>query len=129
MGTRRNISATVAVALVAAVFLFSHGPATSGTFKEADKPIAAQLFASPEKYAGRTVTIYGLVIGVEPDGSNFLLQDVSQAPLKVVRSDGRFTMPGDQLIVVGKFVPDKGNTRLEAETVTVTKVTGGGGCC
>ncbi|MEX2129596.1 MAG: hypothetical protein WD871_15335 [Xanthobacteraceae bacterium] len=92
------------------------------------RPIIAQLVANPDAFAGRTIEIYGLVI--EGDAKNeFLLQDVSQRPLRVVNNARLTVAVGDQLTVVGKFNAGPRSIFVTAERLIPTKVTGGGGCC
>lgn len=96
---------------------------------EVDKPIIAHLLAAQEVYNGRTVTIYGLVIETEQAGRVFLLQDVSQMPLRIVRADGTATAVGDQVLVEGVFESGPNGPQLSAHKIKQTKVLGGGGCC
>lgn len=96
---------------------------------EAGKPIIAQLVADASGYDGHTVTIYGLVIATAEGGREFMLQDVSQIPLKIVRTDGMSSAVGDQILVQGLFVANRGDPYLEARKITHTQVLGGGGCC
>lgn len=96
---------------------------------DSDNPIIAHLYADPANYDGRQVTIYGLVVEADRDGRWFMLQDVSQMRLKVVRTDGLPTIVGDQVLIRGPFKANRGNPYLEARQVTYTKVLGGGGCC
>jgi len=94
-----------------------------------DKPIVAQLIADAGGYNGRSVTIYGLVIKVTGAGQEFLLQDVSQMPLKIMRTDGMPTSVNDQVLVEGVFFANRGDPYLKARKITYTQVLGGGGCC
>jgi hypothetical protein len=88
------------------------------------RPIIAQLFASPEAFAGKKVEVYGLVI--ESDAkTEFLLQDVSQRPLRVLGN----ASVGDQVTVLGTVQTDAMTIYLSAESLKSTKVLGGGGCC
>ena len=96
---------------------------------EADKPIIAQLIANAGGYNGRSVTIYGLVIEVTRAGQEFLLQDVSQMPLKIMRTDSMPTSVNDQVLVEGVFFANRGDPYLKARKITYTQVLGGGGCC
>jgi hypothetical protein len=96
---------------------------------EVDKPIIALLYDDMARYDGRSVTIYGLVIETAKLGREFLLQDVSQMPLRIVRTEGFPAFVGDQMLVQGVFVANDGNPYLEARKITYTKVLGGGGCC
>lgn len=89
-----------------------------------ERPIIAQLFADPDRFAGRKIEIYGLV--VESNIRNeFFLQDVSQRSLRVLGA----AAVGDQLTVIGKINLSAQSLYLTAEQIIPTKVTGGGGCC
>ena len=96
---------------------------------EVDKPIIANLYGDAALYHGRSVTIYGLVIETAKLGREFMLQDVSQMPLRIVRTDGFPAVVGDEMLVQGVFVANDGDPYLEARKITHTKVLGGGGCC
>jgi hypothetical protein len=96
---------------------------------EVDKPIIANLYGDSTGYDGRSVTIYGLVIETAKLGQEFMLQDVSQMPLRIIRTDGIPTSVGDEMLVQGVFVANDGDPYLEARKITHTKVLGGGGCC
>lgn len=91
-------------------------------------PIIAQLYSDPDHYAGHTVMIYGLVVG-KPSSSTFMLQDVSQHPLKIVENAKLKATIGDQLIVVGVFHNASGGPFVTATSLIRAKVLGGGGCC
>jgi hypothetical protein len=91
-------------------------------------PIIAELFADPARYEGRQVMIYGLVIEAVSN-STFLLQDVSQRPLKILGSDKLKAAVGDQLIVVGSFHSALDGPYLSATALIPTQVVAGGGCC
>ena len=67
------------------------------------RPIIAELFAKPKAFAGRRIAIYGLVIESNPAGTEFLLQDVSQRPLKIIGGKRLKAAAGDQLTVIGTF--------------------------
>jgi len=108
----------VGVGAVSAMAFFLNQP------EHVEKPIIAQLYAEPDRFAGRTVEIYGLVVRSDAN-SEFLLQDVSQRPLRVIGA----AAIGDQLTVIGKFHSLPHSVFLAAEKVVVTKVLGGGGCC
>jgi hypothetical protein len=92
-------------------------------------PIIAQLYADPEVYAGRSISIYGLVIEATSEGWVFMLQDVSFRPLKIVGGALARAAPGDQVTVVGRLRQDAGEPYLAATLVIPTRVTAGGGCC
>jgi hypothetical protein len=92
------------------------------------RPIIAQLLSDPAAYAGKPVTIYGLVIE-QSTNSEFLLQDVSQRPLRIVGTNGVHGAVGDELILHGVLAGDRRNPYFLARSSTKTKVLGGGGCC
>lgn len=91
-------------------------------------PIIAQLYGDPDHYAGRTVMIYGLVVG-QQSPSTFMLQDVSAHPLKIVGNAKLKAAIGDQLIVVGVFHKSSTGPFVAATSLVHAKVLGGGGCC
>jgi hypothetical protein len=93
-----------------------------------EHPIIAQLYNNPGQFADRSITIYGLVVEKGPD-STFLLQDVSQRPLKIVGNDEFKVAVGDQLIVIGFFYASPDGPYLAANALIPTKVVAGGGCC
>src|SRR5262245_23434325 len=90
--------------------------------------IIAQLYDDPGRYANRTVTIYGLVIEAKTR-STFMLQDVSQHPLRIVGSENLKAAVGDQLIVIGVLHTDSEGPYLSAQELIATRVVAGGGCC
>jgi hypothetical protein len=92
-------------------------------------PIIAQVVAEPEAFAGKLVSIYGLVIESQASGREFMLQDVSQQPLKVVGSEKLMAAVGDQLTVIGIFKWDGRSPYVAASMLIPTRVFGGGGCC
>ncbi len=92
------------------------------------RPIIAELFAKPTAFAGRRIAIYGLVIESNPTGTEFLLQDVSQRPLKIVGGNRLKAAVGDQLTVIGTFRAVR-PPYVAAEILRATRVIGGGGCC
>jgi hypothetical protein len=93
-----------------------------------EHPIIAQLYSDPGRYADRSITIYGLVVEEGPN-STFLLQDVSQRPLKIVGKAELKAAVGDQLIVIGFFHADPDGPYLVAKALIPTQVVAGGGCC
>ncbi len=116
--------------IVAVALLLAPNPMGDWTAAaEADKPIIAYLVADSEAYDGRSVVIYGLVIETIGMGRVFMLQDVSQMPLRIIRTDGLPTMVGDQMLVHGVFMRNRGDPYLEASKITATTVVNGGGCC
>jgi len=124
---RRRAAAGLLLAVLLALPL-PHAPARAAD-SAAARPIIAELFAAPEHFAGRDLTVYGLVIEASKDGRRFYLQDVSQMPLSVRRLDSGVTLAGDQIVVTGTLVVEQGVPRLEATKITFAKVVGGGGCC
>jgi hypothetical protein len=92
-------------------------------------PIIAQLLAEPELFAQRLVVVYGLVVEATETGTEFMLQDVSQRPLKVIGNNALKAVAGAELTVIGTFHPDEGEPYLVAITIMPTRVLGGGGCC
>lgn len=98
-------------------------PSTAATATET--PIIAELVASPEAFTGKTVVIYGLVVSVSEGGTVFMLQDVSQNPLRVVGAGGASVEIGDQVLVRGVFRVDGGQHYVSAERIEPVKVTGG----
>jgi hypothetical protein len=114
--------------VLVALFLLGHLTGVSATRVEHDKPIIANVIADAQSFDGKHIVIYGLVIETSHGGKVFLLQDVSQIPLKIVGRDGLIARVGDQLLVQGVF--HNGNEPyVQAESLTPTKVLGGGGCC
>jgi hypothetical protein len=112
------------------ILLTAHTCLVAGrSYGETDKPIIAHLLASPSAYKGRIITIYGLVIETEQAGRVFMLQDVSQIPLKIVRADGKGTALYDQVLVNGVFEIGPHGPRFNALKVEKAKVLAGGGCC
>ncbi len=93
------------------------------------RPIIAELFAKPMAFSGRRIAIYGLVIESNPTGTEFLLQDVSQRPLKIIGGRRLKATAGDQLTVVGIFHRHASSPFLVAKELIPTVVIGGGGCC
>ena len=93
-----------------------------------DYPIIAELYSDPARYSGRSVIIYGLVVESVSD-SVFMLQDVSQHPLKVIGNDKLKATVGDQLIVLGLFHAASDGPYISAKSLIPTQVVAGGGCC
>jgi hypothetical protein len=121
--------ATLLLALGLALLPGSQSRAQSNDEQQADEhPIIAQLYSDPARYADRSITIYGLVVE-EKANSTFLLQDVSQRPLKIVGSDELKAAVGDQLIVTGYFHPNSDEPYIVAKSLIPTQVVAGGGCC
>jgi hypothetical protein len=91
-----------------------------------ETPIIAELLASPEQFAGKRVVVYGVVVGVM--GPAFALQDVSQAPLRVVGAAGAGVRVGDQVLVRGVFRLEGAQRYVSAEDIEAVQVAGGCGC-
>jgi hypothetical protein len=117
------------LALVAAATVVLTGMARAGGSEERDKPIIAQLMHDAGSYDGAAVTVYGLVIEAHDGGRAFVLQDVSQMPLRVHGREGVGVEVGDQLLITGIFHANEGAPYLEGRLLIPTKVLGGGGCC
>lgn len=116
--------------ILAAVTCFLVDPALAIEIKrdDASRPIIAQMLHDPTLYLSKPVTIYGLVI--ERLGrSSFVLQDVSQRPLKVVGGPRVRAATGDQVTVYGVLVRDRNDYYFAARSLIPTRVLGGGGCC
>ena len=117
---------TAALLLIGAAAA-AHAQLLSGP-KADDYPIIAELYANPARFVGRTVMVYGLVVD-RSSASIFMLQDVSQHPLKIVGNAKFHTAAGDQIIVVGTFKTADGGPYIVATSIVHAKVLGGGGCC
>ncbi|MGE3147482.1 hypothetical protein [Pseudorhodoplanes sp.] len=122
-----GLRAVLAACALGGWCVVSHSAAEVAT-REPERPIIAQLLSDPASYAGRQVIVYGLVIESISDAV-FLLQDVSQRPLKVVAAPGRKIAVGDQLTVTGEFDAQAAPPVLHAVELVPTRVLGGGGCC
>ena len=118
--------APVTIAVV--VLLSQASLATEAKRDDATRPIIAQMLSNPGAYANKPVTIYGLVIETESD-SVFILQDVSQQPLKVVGTRGIKAAVGDQITIRGVLSKNRNGLYFTARSLTPTRVLGGGGCC
>jgi hypothetical protein len=120
-----------AAAAMAMTLLF--GMVNAQSVRSADEeiltPIIAQLYAEPAVYAGRPISIYGLVIEAAAGGTVFMLQDVSQHPLRIVGNALMKAAPGDQLTIVGTLRRDAGGLYVAATLTIPTRIVGGGGCC
>jgi hypothetical protein len=92
-------------------------------------PIIAAVVAEPDLYEGKTVSIYGLVIKVDPVARTFLLQDVSQRPLLVRNTTGPDVSEGDQLQIEGPVHRSASEIWVAADKVGKVRVLAGGGCC
>ena len=99
-----------------------------GDLQPDEHPIIAQLYSDPGRYVDRSITIYGIVVEKGPN-STFLLQDVSQRPLKIVGKDEFKATVGDQMIVIGFFHAGPDGPYLAAKALIPTQVVAGGGCC
>jgi hypothetical protein len=121
-----------AVVAAAMVLLAAAGVARSAGDGQGDqelRPIIAQLYAAPRDFAGRRIVIYGLVVESSTSGAEFMLQDVSQHPLRIVGAGALTAAVGDQAMVIGTFRDDPDAPYVAADALIATKVLGGGGCC
>ena len=114
--------------IAVAVFLNQASGTAEVKRDDATRPIIAQMLSDPDAYANKPVTIYGLVIERESD-SVFILQDVSQRPLKVVGTHGVKAAIGDQITIRGVLSKNRNGPYFKARSLTHTRVLGGGGCC
>jgi hypothetical protein len=121
---KKAIPVTVAVMF----FLSRASGAIEITRDDATRPIIAQMLSDPAAYANKLVTIYGLVIE-KKSNSVFILQDVSQRPLKVVGTHGVKASVGDQITIRGVLSKNHNGLYFTARSLTPTRVLGGGGCC
>lgn len=120
---------SVAIVTAAFVVFLSHASVASPlTRDDATRPIIAQLVNDPGAYVNKPVTIYGLVIE-KVSKSVFILQDVSQRPLKVVGTHGVKAAVGDQVTLHGVLAKNRYGLYFVARSLTQTRVLGGGGCC
>jgi hypothetical protein len=101
----------------------------TGVREKIPAPIIAQLYAEPAVYESRPVSVYGLVIEASSDGTVFMLQDVSQRPLKIVSGPTMKAAAGDQVTIVGTLRRDADGPYLAATLIVPTRVLAGGGCC
>ncbi len=99
-----------------------------GESAQEQTPIIAEIFADPSRYSTRATSIYGLVIELT-SRDEFLLQDISQHPLRVRVTSGQSVSVGDQVSILGVVETDHGEPVFKATMVLPTKVLGGGGCC
>lgn len=116
------------VTIAAVVFLSHTCGAAEIARDDATRPIIAQMLSNPAAYANKPVMIYGLVIEKESN-SVFILQDVSQQPLKVVGTHGVKAAVGDQVTIRGVLSKNRNGFYFTARSLTQTRVLGGGGCC
>ena len=116
------------VAIAVVVFLSQASGAAEIARDDATRPIIAQMLSNPAAYANKPVMIYGLVIEKESN-SVFILQDVSQQPLKVVGTRGVKAAVGDQVTIRGVLSKNCNGLYFTARSLTPTRVLGGGGCC
>lgn len=125
------MSRTTAILVMLSVLLASAPVNTQAAERvtKLPRPIIAELFAKPKAFAGRNIAVYGLVIESNSMGTEFLLQDVSQRPLKIIGSKRLKAATGDQLTVIGTFHRHPSSPFLVAKELIPTVVIGGGGCC
>ena len=125
------IAARIAAAMLVGAVTFGlagHGAIATDP-PPPQRPIISELFWDAEGFHGRKVVVYGLVIETADAGRVFMLQDVSQMPLRVEVTDGTTVWNGEQLLVEGMVVQSDGEPTLKATRIVPTKVLGGGGCC
>ncbi len=94
-----------------------------------ERPIIAGVVADPQRYLGRRIEVYGVVVQLEAGGGRFYLQDVSQRPLLVVAPRGESAGLYEQYIVTGVVRRMDGELGIAAERLAPARVTAGGGCC
>ena len=92
-----------------------------------DRPIIAGVLAEPDRYLGRRIELYGVVVKTEDDGKRFYLQDVSKRPLLVHAPRGEQADLHGQYIVTGVLGRMGDELGIAAERLTRARVTGG--CC
>lgn len=91
-------------------------------------PIVAELYGNPSAFNGRIITIYGLVTESARSSGYFLLQDVSEHPIRITA--GQPVPPkGDQIQVTGTVHVRQGTIWIEARKIIHVQVVHGGGCC
>lgn len=116
-----------------AVFVFtwagSHAQTTEKAPAALERPIIAGVVAEPQRYLGRRIELYGLVVQVQAEGTRFYIQDVSQRPMLIVAPQGLSVGLYEQYIVTGVLRRIEGELGIAAEQLTPTRVTAGGGCC
>ena len=122
------------LAAIALQFALALAPATAPTHAaQSDQssltPIIAELFAQPSAFAGKSITIYGLVVEADRSRTRFMLQDVSQQPLRIIGNEQLKAKIGDQLIVIGTLRVSGKEIYVVARALMATHVLGGGGCC
>ena len=125
MMTRAPLRHAAAAAVLAALAGCAWGDEATPT----PTPIIAELVGAPDNFIGRRILVYGLVVESPEAGSRFLLQDVSQVPLRIVGPEGSRIPRGSQLMVLGKLRRNGGELEIAAERLTPAQVVAGGGCC
>lgn len=117
--------------LAALVFTWasSHAQTAEKARGALERPIIAGVVAEPQRYLGRRIELYGLVVQVGAEGKRFYIQDVSQRPMLVVAPRGKSAGLYEQYIVTGVLRRIDGELGIAAELLTPTRVTAGGGCC
>lgn len=122
----------LSAALFVALFVLMEQPfvASAKSENRADliTPIVAELYANPRAFVGKRITIYGLVVESAKSQGYFLLQDVSERPIRVI---GAHPLPtrGDQIEVTGVVRASEKDIRIDARKIVHTQVLNGGGCC
>jgi hypothetical protein len=118
--------------VLAAVLALAPGAASAQSARASETkltPIIAELLAQPSAFAGKSVTIYGLVIGANAACTKFMLQDVSHQPLAIIGNERLKAKAGDQVIVTGTVHVRGKDVFVIARALMATRVLGGGGCC
>jgi hypothetical protein len=97
--------------------------------KQPSRPIVAELYANPDAFIGAHIIIYGLVIQSDIGTRSFMLQDVSQHPLRIDAHDLPPIAAGEQVQLEGILERSANNLVFHAEELKRVKVLAGGGCC
>ena len=120
-----------AIGFAAALALAPNAPSAQSAQGQQSEPtpIIAELLARPAAFAGKSITIYGLVIEANRSHTRFMLQDVSQQPLAIVGNERLRAKVGDQVIVTGTVRVIGKEVLVVARALVATRVLGGGGCC
>lgn len=126
--TRSRAAAAICVALYGPPLFVGVARAADVQIEADPYPIIAQIFSEPSRFATGRVSIYGIVTEVLSP-TEFVLQDVSQRPLRVTLSSPRRVREGDQIAIAGAVAVRAGEPLFMANILVPTRVLGGGGCC
>jgi hypothetical protein len=118
----------VRVLVLALIYVWGYAHSTTVP-KIRSHPIVADLVANPDAYLGQPIIIYGLVIEADLAHHTFMLQDVSQHPLRVDAHELPPVLAGAQVQVDGKLERSQGKLVLFGESLKPVQVLAGGGCC